>query len=311
MIDKESDFEELLESAYKHTIDEVGLEKIKPSLKMQYDVIQKAHNSIHEFMFLATRLVPTEVNDDEGWHGKSAFLIYHLEVFNYAHRSVVEALCAYYNVAFVLLRVTLELLIKGAFWECLSHKKFREKSKVLDQDKRGKKIKDWLNEVFKSDPNIEIEFERISGSIYDKISPIAADPKFRLDIKTIIQQLDQWEIFNPVIDPTISIYKMYYQLSLDVHIIPDRTDFGKRLLNESNEIFDQTVSQKDLSEYIDLLHQIMDLAILIELNIFKDNIENYDEVKTNLRKELENLEQLGLNYSLKKSKELLNSRIIP
>jgi hypothetical protein len=69
-----------------------------------------------------------------------------------------------------LLRTTFELLIKGAFWDCLSHKTFRDNSQVLDNDKqgKGKAIKEWLNSIFEADPNVEEEFEQISVSIYEE-----------------------------------------------------------------------------------------------------------------------------------------------
>lgn len=303
---KQSEFEELIGSAYYHIDKELGLENVKPSLRIEYENLQKAHDSIHEFMLLAPLLFPSQRNEKISWRRKSAFFVYHWEAFNHAHRSLIEALCAYYNVAFVLLRVTLELLIKGAFWECLSHKRFREKSQVLDKDKRGRKIKEWLDEIFSRAPDVVEEFERTSASIYDKISPIIEDSEFRPDVKTIVQQLEHWGMFNPIPDPTTSIYKeIYGRLSEDVHIIPDRTDIGKRILSAPNQIFDQKVFQRTLCEYAHCLHEVMDLAIVIELNIMRDLIEKHDEPKTNLGERLKSIGRLELKNSLIKAKGLL------
>jgi len=303
---KHSEFEELIGPAYYHMVKEVGLENVKPSLRIEFANLQKAHDSIHEFMLLGSLLFPSRRNEKISWRRKSAFFVYHWEAFHHAHRSLIEALCAYYNVAFVLLRVTLELLIKGAFWECLSHKRFRQESQVLDKDKQGRKIKEWLEDIFKLAPHIKKEFERTSAGIYDKITPIIEDQDFRPNVKTIVQQLDHWGFFNPIPDPTTSIYEeIYKRLSADVHIIPDRTDIGKRILNRPNRMFDQKVFQKALSEYAHLLHEVMDCAIVIELNIMRDIIQVYDEAKTNLRGRIETLEQLGLKYSLARAEELL------
>lgn len=117
---------ELLELAYSHTLSEFGLENVKLSLALELSNLQRTHDAIHEFMLLAALLAPSSTGKepDWDWHSKSAFLIYHWEVFHHAHRSLCEALCAYYNAAFVLLRVVFELLIKGTFWECLSHREF-------------------------------------------------------------------------------------------------------------------------------------------------------------------------------------------
>ena len=233
MINRESELDELLESAYRHTIEEVGFENVKPSLRIDFESLQKAHDAIHEFMLLAPKLFPSQVPKEIGWHRRSAFLTYQWEAFHHAHRSLIEALCAYYNVAFILLRAAFELLIKGAFWECLAHSEFRENSQVLDEEKAGREIKKWLDDIFELAPHVEEEFEETSAGIYDKIGPIVEDRKVRLTIKTIIRQLDQWDIFNPVSDPVASIYRgIYGRLSADVHVEPDRTDIGKRLLSE-------------------------------------------------------------------------------
>jgi hypothetical protein len=286
---------------------EFGLENIKPSIRIEYKNLQKAHDTIHEFMLLAPLMFTSKATKEISWHRKSAFFVYHWEAFHHAHRSLIEALCAYYNIAFVLLRTTLEILIKGAFWECLSHKSFREESKLLDKDKYGRKYREWLEEIFKLAPDVQEEFETISVSIFDKISPIIEDPDFRIRIKIIVQQLTKWGIFNPIPNPIVSIYKDIYQrLSADVHIIPDRIDIGKRILNTPNKIFDQKVFQKALSEYTHYLHKVMDSAIVIELNIMKDIIKKYEEAKINLEERLKALDQLGLRYSLTCAKKILN-----
>ncbi len=304
--DREHKFDELLESAYGHTVEELGLENVKTSLRIDFENIQKAHDAIHEYMFLAPMLFPSQIEGDADWHGKTAFVIYHWEAFHHAHRSLTEALCGYYNVAFILLRATFELLIKGAFWECLSHREFRENSQVLDKERAGKKIKEWINTIFASAPHVEDELERTSAGIYDKISPVVENTKFRLDTKIVIRQLNQWGIFHPIPQVEISIYRgIYGRLSADVHVIPDRTDIGRRLVAESDEIFEQKLLPETLAEYANLLHEVIDLAIVVELNIMKDLIEKYSEVKMNLTKRLGTLERLGLEYSRERAKQLL------
>ena len=93
-------------------------------------------------------------------------------------------------------------------------------------------------------------------------------------------------------------------MSADVHVAPDRTDIGKRLLSEE-EIFEQKVLPDTLTEYTHYLLEVMDLAIVVELNIMRDLIEKYNEAQTNLRERLDTLEQLGLEYSLTRAKKLL------
>ena len=299
---EEHEFEGLLESAYSHAQSEFRLEYVKPSLKVEFQNLQKAHDAVHECMLLAPLLVPSIEN---GWHRKSAFLIYHWEAFHHAHRSLYEALCAYYNVAFVLLRSTFELVVKGAFWECLSHKEFRENSQTLDNDKAGSEIKKWLAAIFEQAPDVQEEFERISASIYDKVGPRVEDREFRPSIKTIVRQLDRWGMFDPIPKAEIQVYTgIYDRLSADVHVTPDKTDLGRRLTAETSEIFGEGLLPDTLHEYAMSLHEVMDLAIVVELNIMGDFIKQYEEAKMNLRKRLDILERLGLEYSLKRAKQL-------
>jgi len=306
MAERGYEFEELVKSAYRYTIQEVGLDKVKPSLRLEFERLQKAHNAIHEFMLLAPLLFPCEPCKQISWQSKSAFFILHWEAFHHAHRSLIEALCAYYNVSFVLLRTTLELVVKGAFWECMSHKEYRQNCDVLDNDAWGKRIKGWLNEIFELSEEVKEEFEETSAGIYDKIGPIIEVSDFRPNIKTIVSQLAQWDIFNPIPDPITAIYRgIYGRLSADAHVVPNRTDIGKRILNMPSQIFDQEILQDTLSEYTHCLHEVMDLAIVVELNVVRDLIGRYDEVKGNLWERTETLNQLGLKYSLIRAKELL------
>src|SRR5215470_2375607 len=151
---KEPEFEKLLESAYPHIENELGLRHIRLSLRSEFQNLQKAHDAVHESMTLAPLLISLPSGQEPAWERKSAFLTYHWEAFHHAHRSLYEALCAYYNVGFVLLRVTFELFLKGAFWECLSHKKFHDNSQILDNNEAGKKIKTWLRAVFEQAPEV-------------------------------------------------------------------------------------------------------------------------------------------------------------
>ncbi|MEM4140540.1 MAG: hypothetical protein QXG36_05505 [Nitrososphaeria archaeon] len=60
------------------------------------------------------------------FHESGAFLLYQWEtILNHSRASIILALSGLYNLAFTLLRNSLELLIKGAFYEGLVHEKYR------------------------------------------------------------------------------------------------------------------------------------------------------------------------------------------
>lgn len=304
-----------IKKAIDHTLGEAGLERIEESIKKgSFKELQKAHDSVHEFMYLASLCAPSK--EKINWHSKSAFLTFHWEVFHLAHRSFLEALAGYYNAAYSLLRNTLELLLKGAFWECLAHKRFRDKAQVTKKwvvkiGKDKKTLLNWFEDIIKLKPSIEEEFEKTSAAIYDKIFPILEDPDLKRLVplpKQIIDQLSEWGIFDPVLDPAERIYKIYSNLSADIHVIPDKTDIGRRLLKE-RELFETVVIPEELSKLSNLLHKVIDIGIVIELNIFCDWIQQNGVIKDKLKERLILIEKdLQLSYASVKIKNLIGER---
>lgn len=213
-----------------------------------------------------------------------------------AHRAFIEALAGYYNAGHILLRSTLELLLKGAFWECLAHKEFRENAEILNKEKRS--LLDWFNDKIK--PEVEREFEEISTAIFDKTAPIFEDRELQKlipDIKTIIAQLDRWGILDPIPKPVEKVYGgIYRELCKEVHVIPDKTDIGRRLLQQK-DLFEITIMPRELNKFLETLHKIMDVGIVIELNILSDWIERDGEVKARLKERLPTIKDLELKYS--------------
>jgi len=113
--------DDIFRKVFSHTLAEIEIPNFAISIqKSDFEKLRKAHDSIHEFIYIAPHLV----DFDEEFRAKSAFLLYYYnEVFEQAHRSFLEALSGCYNAANTLLRSTLELLIKGAFWEYIAQNK--------------------------------------------------------------------------------------------------------------------------------------------------------------------------------------------
>jgi len=296
--------------AFSHMIEEIDIPNVAISLqKSDFEKVRKAHDSIHEFMLLPVNLI----NSDDEFHKKSGFLFYQTEAFDHAHRSFLEALFGYYNAAYILLRNTLELLIKGAFWECMAHKKYRDRAEVVKNTKINignskKTLLDWINEIIGSKPSIENELERISGGIFDKVSPLFEDEKLRKVIphfKSIIEQLAAWNIFDPIqeIDPVKHVYNFYKELSADIHVVPDKTNIGRRLLAEK-KLFEIEVMPEELNKYVETLHKVMDIGIVVELNILEDLIMKNKKSKKYLYERLFDITELKLNYASTKIVEI-------
>ncbi|OYT64583.1 hypothetical protein B6U74_05240 [Candidatus Bathyarchaeota archaeon ex4484_205] len=310
--------EKNLKEALSHTFKELEFHNISISIyRCDFQKLRVAHDSVHEFRYLAANIVKSE----EQCYTRSAFLLYHWEASDRAHLSFLNALMGHYNAAYTLLRNTLELIIKGAFWECLAHKKYRKTAEIVEKES-GKKIENYkitltsvLDKAISENPSIEDELENCSVSILDAISPffegneetIPNKKKIIPNVKVMVKQLAFWGIFDPiqeVTDPVEYIYGLYSELSDDVHVTLDRTDIGRRLLS-GKELFETEVIVEELNKYCENLHKVMDIGIVAELNIFEDYITQDDKTRVWLKERLADITMLGLNYSSTKIMEVL------
>jgi len=303
--DKQKKVKAVFKEAFNHTLKELEIPNLLDSIReSDPEKLIRAHDSIHEFIFLAPLSFPS--NGNVSWHRKSAFLTYQFDVFYSAHRSLIEALAGYYNAGYTLLRSTLELILKGALWECLAHKKFRENAEVLSKMKRKvyekeRSLIDWFDNLLRRYPEIENDFEEMSAAVFDKVSPIFEDKELQKlipSLKTIIVQLEKWGILNPIPKPVKTIYEtVYKELCKDVHAIPDKTDIGRRLIKDE-ELFETVVIPEELDRFLELLHKVMDVGIVVELNILSDWVTQDEKARIKLGERLHILERLKLNYSV-------------
>ncbi len=298
-----------------HIFKEINFHDIATSVyESDLDKLVNSHGAIHEFMVLPTKIVET----DDQFYARSAFLLYHWESFDRTHLSFLSALMGHYNAAYTLLRNALELIIKGAFWERLAHKKYREKAESIKRKgakigKSKKTLIDWLNEIIMKNSSIKDELENTSAGIFDKTSSLTEDEHLRKiipDIKTIVRQLLDWKIFDPIQNfrnPVEYVYGFYKRLSADVHVIPDKTDIGRRLLS-GVELFETEVMMDELNEYYQNLLNIMDIGIVVELNILEDYITQNDKAKNCLKERLPDITMMDLPYASTKIEEVIRQR---
>jgi hypothetical protein len=297
----------MLDKAFAHALGEVGLHILWESVKGDLEPIQRAHDSIHEFIYIAPLMFPRE--GGPSWHTRSAFLLYHWEVGDTAHRSLLEALCGYYNTAFTLLRTALELVLKGAFYEGLAHRQFRAKSHALGKDENGRRLKQFLDNVITNQPSVAEAFEKTSAAIYDRVESIIDEPRYRPSIKTILAQLSEWGFLERL--RIGSIRDVYSRLSKDVHALPDYTDVGRVLLGPSELLFEsKKVDRKVLCEYLQVQCLVMDVGIEAELNILRDNMK-FANVRSNLAGQIRFLEELGMTNAVQVMTELLGEHDSP
>ncbi|MBA7519477.1 hypothetical protein ES705_11556 [subsurface metagenome] len=300
------------EEPISHFIKELEIPNFSISLQnSDFEKLEKAHNSIHEFVYIP----PHIVNSEDEFDRNSAFFFYQNETFIQLHRSFLEAISGCYNAAYTLLRNSFEMLIKGAFWNCIAHKKYRDKAEIIKKitkniDGTKESFISLFNETIRQKPKMGVEFEKKSVVIIEAISPILKDDKFRKFIpkeKAIIEQLEDWKMFDPIQeyrDPTEYVHnKFYSRLSRDVHVHPDTTDIWKRIFAKK-EIFENEVIPEELNKYIEILHELMDLGIVIELNILENIITSNEHSRRWLIDRTPDVMLLGLNYASTKMAEM-------
>ena len=292
----------MLHKAFSHTLEEIGLHTVWESLKVDLESIRKGHDSIHEFTYIAPLMFPHE--GGPSWHRYSAFLLYHWEVGYAAHRSLIEALCGYYNSAFTLLRTALELALKGALYEGLAHRKFRATSQALEKDPGGRNLKQFLDDLISKQPSISDDLGDTSAAIYDMIESIVDNARYRPSLKTILMQLSEWGFLHPI-RAVQEIRDVYMRLSKEVHVLPDYTDIGRILLKETDELFEpRKVDKAVLGEYMLVERFVVDACTVVELNVLKDNMK-FNQVRSNLAARVEYLKDLGMTVSAQAATELL------
>ncbi len=281
-----------------HIMKELKVEEIKCSIEIEFESFAQAHNSIHQLMSLLPNLFPNGLELPFRRH--TSYLVYHWEIFDLAHRSCLDALATYYNAAFILLRSTIELIIRGAFLDCLAHSRFRNKALTMDRSKEGINLKGFLNYLARNHPEIANEMERNSVVILDKTSFL--DNTYWPSVHSMLGQLVEWGIMDGIDDPERNIYGTYGRLNAEVHVMPDNTDIGKILVNEGKPFERRKAVLKSLKGYLEVLHMVMDVAMVVSLNITRDNIEEYDSVRDNLRSLISDKQFQALNLTLTRSR---------
>jgi hypothetical protein len=161
--------------------------------------------------------------------------------------------------------------------------------------------------LIEQEPSVRKDLEETSAAIFDKTAILFKDQQFQKRFvyvpafSVMVKQLIEWEIFDIPNSFAVVYERLYADLSKDVHVVPDATDMGRRLLAEE-DFMEIEVIPEELSKYINTLHDLIDIGIAIELNILRDWIELGD--KTRLRGRIATLEDLGLQYGLTQLKAL-------
>jgi hypothetical protein len=221
---------------------------------------------------------PTFMDSKETLHRTSAFWIYYMDSVQLAQRAWADALCFYYGIGHSLLRSALESLVRGAFWEGMAHIRFRGDAQVIGRTgtkigKEKKTLLDWFADVFKLNPNAEHEFEQMSGAIFDRTSPLFVNRGLSRVVPSFKQMLEQvvaWGLLKPMEEPLLAVHDhLYWELSKDAHLIPDKTLLGRRFIAGKGPSPLMEFNSEELESFIEALRCVVDVGILLSINLAK------------------------------------------
>ena len=225
---------------------------------------------------LFAEFLPTLMDSTATRHRTSAFCIYYTDSVHLARRGCTETFSFYYGIGHSLLRSVLESLIRGAFWEGTAHKQFRENARVIRRTgtKIGTETKtllNWFADTFKRHPNSEDELEQMSAVIFDKTAALFTDrslsrvvPRF----KKMLEQVTAWGLLRPIEEPILAINEhLYWELSKDAHLIPDKTLLGRRFVAGKGPMPSVEYDAGDLESFVEALRCVVDVGIVLSTNL--------------------------------------------
>lgn len=202
----------------------------------------------------------------------------------------------------------LELIIKGAFWEYVAHKRYRDQLKRHTGSGKDT-IRKFIEDLIEETPEFENQLEKLSVSIYDKTYQLEDKNIYIPNFREIIIQLGEWDLFSPSNKKEAEkiLYGLYQASSKNVHVQPDFTDIGRRIASNDDELFKTTVIIKELDNYLNLLFKLIDFATLVELNVLDDLIINNLKTFKVLNLTPHTFKSLNLNLAFNKLESLIST----
>jgi hypothetical protein len=212
----------------------------------------------------------------------SALYIYHTDATVFSLRALREALCSYYGAAGSLLRNACEAILRGVFWECLAHARYRDRADVLGEPTRKRKIEgtrrnvlNWMSDVLQNAPHLKASLEEQSGEIFDRISSLFGNKVLQNavpSLKTMVEQLTAWKMFEPMSDPVSEIYDdLYWLLCKETHLIPDMTMMGRLTVAGKDPSTICEPAQEEFDRFLVLLGRVSEIGALAVLNVLEDD----------------------------------------
>ena len=252
-----------------HLISRIGLGFIEPSLRSSFFLFEENIQYLNIFKDIPA-IILTKYSDKE-YKLKTAFLTpYHWDAFDCIERSIIDCMCTQYSASFTLLRMSFEMVLKGAFWQSMFNAQHRDNTQVLNEDKKTLNVLAKFKEEI-NDPNFNFN---VSASIYD----LKSVSSLKFNNSKTLKQISEWGITHPFNNVEEEVYEIYRYLCNYSHAHHDFTDTGTFITYKDKFLEREIVSEK-LVEFNHILSNLLDFYIVLELQIFKDLICNNVNLK--------------------------------
>jgi hypothetical protein len=257
-------------------------ELLKNGYSLAWDSLEDALAGVHAgygiFCILPNLLMLPDMWDDSKLKlCHAAFLTYKIQTDDDLTAAYNLATLGNYAAATVILRACMEYLCRGAFYDCISKSAYRattsfltKKSAKDDDGERGS-IQRLLDDINRLDNGFLVELENESAAILDKLSVFMSSKRFRKMFPSfleIVEQLDKWNLFQPIDSATEVVYRGgYHFLSLSAHGSIDHIDSGLRLVGEKPLTAMPSFNEKHFSEFISNFYQLLDIGSVLTFNV--------------------------------------------
>jgi hypothetical protein len=255
-------------------------ESIQESLRYSTEATTLFDNLEYLMKLVPSRLLINRSDYEERYNRNSAFLFLHWEAIDTMKVSQIAAFSFRYSVGFSLLRNALETLIRGAFYNSIASKRFRNECVTLDAvvklRKKGSKQKTSFREVLQREADTGAvnpeEWESYSAGIFGFVTTIQADSdKWRIlpYVFEMLDELDKCGLLHPFGKKIF--HDIYMELGLSTHIAPDYTDLGRRLGSDSKIFAKPEFISSEFKEYVVELALVMEFAMCLTFNVLRQN----------------------------------------
>ncbi len=267
------------------------VEGLRKSIELSPDAVALAQVLYGFFVMLPDWLAPSSAEGGVFRRRHGAFLYYRIQAENDMAAAFRLATTGHYSASLIILRSCMEYLCWGAFYDLIAREEYRKDCRLLNRhskpDALGERgsIRKLLQDLEKHQPGFLDELETDSGAILDKLSVFMGTWQWRgmfPTFKEIITQLDDWNVFTPIPDPVVTVYRGgYHFLSYPVHGHIDHIDTGRRVLLGSDLFGSNKVEQEGLSGFLGNYCQLLDAGFVLTWNLIAPSTppDKREEVK--------------------------------